>query len=210
MSLLIGYGPDAPSKKLFLLKSSSKAAECSANMGSKHSNPDVDGGIKEMFKRTYGFILTVEDLSPNIGVFWYFFAEVFDFFRNFFLLVIHINIIFMILSLAIRLKHRPCFLAFVYVAICSMLKTYPSVADSALCLSLLEMHFSFVLFCGFVGVNLLSPVMDNLWIWRGTGNANFYFATAIAYVALQIILVVDSTSAMLNCDRNLKKLFTAS
>ncbi|KAH9604462.1 hypothetical protein KSS87_022348, partial [Heliosperma pusillum] len=162
LSLLIGYGPDALSKKLFLLKSSSKAAECSADMGSKHSNPDVaaspfswrlvlmfllwasawsfyvlvfcgisvrqDGGIKEMFKRTYGFILTVEDLSPNIRVFWYFFAEVFDFFRNFFLLVIHINIIFMILPLAIRLKHRPCFLAFVYVAICSMLKTYPSVS----------------------------------------------------------------------------------
>ncbi|XP_074281323.1 uncharacterized protein LOC141606188 isoform X1 [Silene latifolia] len=252
LSLLIGYGPDAPSKKLFLLKRSSKAAESSVGTGSKHSNPDVtashfswrpvlmfllwtsawsfyvlvlcvisvrqDGGIKEMFKRTYGFILTVEDLSPNIGVFWYFFAEVFEFFRNFFLLVIHINIIFMILPLAIRLKHRPCFLAFVYVAICSMLKTYPSVADSALCLGLLglfinqlaEMHFSFVLFCGFVGVNLLSPVMHNLWIWRGTGNANFYFATAIAYAALQIILVVDSTSAMLNCDRKLKKLCTAS
>ncbi|KAL2902364.1 Phosphatidylinositol glycan anchor biosynthesis class U protein [Bienertia sinuspersici] len=175
-----------------------------------------NGGLQEMFKRTYGFILTVEDLSPNIGVLWYFFAEVFDFFRNFFLLVIHFNILFMILPLAIRMKHRPCFLAFVYVAICSMLKTYPSVADSALCLGLfglfinqlLDMHFSFVLFCGYVGVNLLSPVMHNLWIWRGTGNANFYYATAIAYAALQIILVVDSASAMLNHDRWLRKLTT--
>jgi len=38
------------------------------------------------------------------------------------------NILFMILPLAIRLKHRPCFLAFVYIAICSMLKSYPSVS----------------------------------------------------------------------------------
>uniref|UniRef100_A0A7N0UBG5 GPI transamidase subunit PIG-U n=1 Tax=Kalanchoe fedtschenkoi TaxID=63787 RepID=A0A7N0UBG5_KALFE len=28
------------------------------------------GGLLNMFKRTYGFILTVEDLSPNIGVQW--------------------------------------------------------------------------------------------------------------------------------------------
>lgn len=27
-------------------------------------------GLGEMFKRTYGFILSVEDLSPNIGVLW--------------------------------------------------------------------------------------------------------------------------------------------
>nr|XP_027082773.1 phosphatidylinositol glycan anchor biosynthesis class U protein-like isoform X2 [Coffea arabica]XP_027085656.1 phosphatidylinositol glycan anchor biosynthesis class U protein-like isoform X2 [Coffea arabica] len=151
------------------------------------------GGLWEMFERTYGFILTVKDLSPNIGVLWYFFAEVFEFFRNFFLIVCHANILFMILPLAIRLYHRPCFLAFVYMAISSILKSYPSVGDSALYLGLLalfanelaEMQFSFFLFCGYVGVSLLSPVMHNLWIWRGTGNANFYFATAMAYACFQ-------------------------
>ncbi|KAL3818104.1 hypothetical protein ACJIZ3_004009 [Penstemon smallii] len=86
------------------------------------------GGLAEMFKRTYGFILTVKDLSPNIGVLWYFFAEVFEYFRNFFLIVFHVNILFMILPLAIRLNHRPCFLAFVYLAISSILKSYPSVS----------------------------------------------------------------------------------
>lgn len=58
----------------------------------------------------------------------YFFAEVFDFFRNFFLMVFNMNIIFMVLPLAIRLKHRPCFLAFVYTAIVAILKSYPSVS----------------------------------------------------------------------------------
>ncbi|XP_070038872.1 uncharacterized protein LOC107799307 isoform X2 [Nicotiana tabacum] len=143
------------------------------------------GGLSEMFRRTYGFILTVKDLSPNI---------------------------------AIRLKHRPCFLAFVYMAICSMLKPYPSVGDSALYLALLalfcnelaEMQFSFFLFCGYVGVSLLSPVMHNLWIWRGTGNANFYFATGMAYACFQIVLVVESVSAMLNHDRKIRKLVAAT
>ncbi|KAJ7954504.1 Phosphatidylinositol glycan anchor biosynthesis class U [Quillaja saponaria] len=174
------------------------------------------GGLWELFKRTYGFILTVQDLSPNLGVLWYFFAEVFDFFRNFFLIVFHGNILCMIIPLAIRLNHRPCFLAFVYIVISSMLKSYPSVGDSALYLGLLglfanelaDVKFSFLLFCGYVGVSLLSPVMHNLWIWRGTGNANFYFGTAMAYACFQIILVVESVSAMLNHDRMLRKLST--
>ncbi|RXH95468.1 hypothetical protein DVH24_007968 [Malus domestica] len=182
------------------------------------------GSLREMFERMYGFILTVQDLSPNI--------EVFDFFRNFFLIVFHMNILFIIFPLAIRLKHRPCFLAFVYITISSMLKSYPSVSspcalevsyftlvgDSALYIGLLgwfvnelsgklvEMRFSFCLFSVYVGVFLLSPVMHNLWIWRGTGNANFYFATAITYACLQIVLVIESVSAMLNQDRKLRKL----
>ncbi|KAG8382290.1 hypothetical protein BUALT_Bualt05G0061400 [Buddleja alternifolia] len=247
---LLGYGLDAPPRKLFL--------QSNLQVGEERSTDNVEvklqtknpaetalfswrrvihfllwasiwvsyvlilcaisvneyGGLGEMFKRTYGFILTVKDLSPNIGVLWYFFAEVFDFFRNFFLIVFHVNILFMILPLAIRLNHRPCFLAFVYLAISSMLKSYPSVGDAALYLSLLalfvnelaEMQFSFFLFCGYVGVSLLSPVMHNLWIWRGTGNANFYFATAMAYACFQIILVVESVNAMLNYDRKIRKL----
>ncbi|KAG5039679.1 hypothetical protein JHK82_011828 [Glycine max] len=252
--LLLGYGPDAPPRKLFCQRknlevgNSTPSDSCSeeeAKNQLKVANvfswrPVVFflfwtllwssyvlvlcgicvqqyGGLHELFKRTYGFILTTQDLSPNIGVLWYFFAEVFDFFRNFFLIVFHGNILLMIAPLALRLNHRPCFLAFVYIVISSMLKSYPSVGDSALYLGLLglfayelkDMQFSFFLFSGYVGVSLLSPVMHNLWIWRGTGNANFYFATAIAYACLQIILVVESVSAMLNHDRKLTKLYTA-
>ncbi|KAG5539696.1 hypothetical protein RHGRI_020043 [Rhododendron griersonianum] len=277
--LLLGYGPDAPPRKLLLQKfRESCSCDCSSqdkeqtSLHKELANQSVQpmlfswkpvvfftlwacmwafyvlvlcaisvkqyGGLREMFKRTYGFILTVEDLAPNIGVLWYFFAEVFDFFRNFFLIVFHVNILFMLLPLAIRLNHRPCFLAFVYIAIASMLKSYPSVGDLALYMGLLglfinelagkisiqlyaDMQLSFFLFCGYVGVSLLSPVMHNLWIWRGTGNANFYFATAMAYACLQvciifsfisfmktltIILVVESVGAMLNHDRKLRKL----
>ncbi|KAH6790767.1 GPI transamidase subunit PIG-U [Perilla frutescens var. frutescens] len=246
---LLGYGLDAPPRKLFVLNNLQIGEERSPDHVELKSPSDKlsktnfswwrviifflwasiwtsyvlilcaismkeYGGLGAMFKRTYGFILAIEDLSPNIGVLWYFFAEVFDFFRNFFLIVFHVNILFMILPLAIRLNHRPCFLAFVYLAVSSMLKSYPSVGDSALYLSLLvlfvnelaEMQFTFFLFCGYVGISLLSPVMHNLWIWRGTGNANFYFATAMGYACFQIILVVESVSAMLNYDRKIRKL----
>ncbi|AAF18694.1 unknown protein; 55290-58984 [Arabidopsis thaliana] len=208
---LLGYGLDAPPIKLFLQTRSVENEESSTSTVSKQAklkqtthlpflwktvahflfwvllwslyvlilcalSLNKYGGLEEMFKRTYGFILSIEDLSPNIGVFWYFFAEVFDFFRNFFLIVLH-------------------------------------VGDSALYLSLwalfvnelLDMKFSFFLFCGYLGISLLSPVMHNLWIWRGTGNANFYFGNAIGYACFQIVFVVESVSAMLNHDRALKR-----
>lgn len=231
--LILGYGPDTPPPKLFMEKSSD-ATRSSVHIFSWGpivqffvwaaiwscyilllSNIFLKGfdGVYEMLKKTHGFVLTVEDLSPNIGVLWYFFAEVFIFFRVFFLIVFHVNILFMVCPLAIRLKHRPCFLAFVYIVISSMLKSYPSVGDAALYLSLLglfanelaEMKFSFFIFCGYIGISLLSPVMHNLWIWRGTGNANFYFATGLAYNCLQSVLVVESLRAMMNHDRKLKK-----
>jgi hypothetical protein len=44
-------------------------------------------------------------------------------------MVFNMNIMFMVLPLAIRLKHRPCFLAFVYSAIIAILKSYPSVSS---------------------------------------------------------------------------------
>nr|CAB3450725.1 unnamed protein product [Digitaria exilis] len=246
--LLLGYGPDAPPTKVFILKSSS-ASKSDMSEYDKQTSLKVQrfswmtvlhfifwlfiwscyvlllssiilkkvGGLNEMFEKTYGFILTVKDLSPNIGVLWYFFAEVFDFFRSFFLIVFNMNIIFMVLPLAIRLKHRPCFLAFVYTGIVAMLKSYPSAGDSALYLGLLglfaselaEMQFTFFLFFGYIGVSLLSPVMHNLWIWRGTGNANFYFATGLAYTCLQTVLVVESVGSMIKHDRKLRLLVTS-
>ncbi|CAL9214738.1 unnamed protein product [Arabidopsis halleri] len=172
------------------------------------------GGLEEMFKRTYGFILRIEDLSPNIGVFWYFFAEVFDFSRNYLLIVFNLYILLTgIPPLAFRLKHRPCFLAFAYLAFSSILKSYPSVGDAALYLSfwalfvneLTDMEHSCFIFCGYIGFSLLSPVMHNIWIWRGTGNANFYFGNAMGYACFQFMFVEKSVTAMLNHDQALKK-----
>uniref|UniRef100_A0A0D3EWS9 GPI transamidase subunit PIG-U n=1 Tax=Oryza barthii TaxID=65489 RepID=A0A0D3EWS9_9ORYZ len=172
--LLLGYGPDTPPAKVFRLKISSASKTEVPDNDRFSTSRDVQqfmwkpvfyfvlwmffwscyvlllssmilnkvDGLQEMFEKTYGFILTVKDLSPNIGVLW-----------SFFLIVINMNIVFMVLPLAIRLKHRPCFLAFVYTAIVAMLKSYPS----------------------------------------GTGNANFYFATGLAYTCIQTVLVVESS-----------------
>ncbi|KAG6548336.1 hypothetical protein Mapa_010115 [Marchantia paleacea] len=170
--------------------------------------------LKEMLFETYGFILHVEDLSPNLGLFWYFFTEVFTHFRDFFIMVFHANILFVLVPLTIRLHHRPLFLAYVMVAITTMLKSYPSIGDAAISLGLLglctpelaDFRFSFFVLNGYLVVAILSPSMYNLWIWRGTGNANFYFAMALVYACVQSILIIESVGTVIRHDRNLDRL----
>lgn len=43
------------------------------------------GNFYEFVSATYGFQLLVPDLTPNVGLWWYFFIEIFDSFREFFL-----------------------------------------------------------------------------------------------------------------------------
>ncbi|MBV97537.1 Phosphatidylinositol glycan anchor biosynthesis class U protein, partial [Eschrichtius robustus] len=80
----------------------------------------------------YGFILSVPDLTPNIGLFWYFFAEMFEHFSLFFVCVFQINVFFYTIPLAIKLKEHPIFFMFIQIAIISIFKSYPTVGDVAL------------------------------------------------------------------------------
>lgn len=48
-------------------------------------------GDWDFLEATYGFILSAPDLTPNIGLFWYFFTEMFEHFRLFFLAVFQLN-----------------------------------------------------------------------------------------------------------------------
>jgi len=71
----------------------------------------------EFIRSTYGFLLTVSDLAPNVGIFWYFFTEVFDHFRTFFVFVFQIHAFIYVAPLTIRLRRHPLFLAYGLLAL---------------------------------------------------------------------------------------------
>ncbi|OCT78291.1 hypothetical protein XELAEV_18029398mg [Xenopus laevis] len=48
------------------------------------------------------YLLQVPDLTPNIGLFWYFFAEMFEHFSLFFVCIFQINVFFYTLPLTIN------------------------------------------------------------------------------------------------------------
>lgn len=149
---------------------------------------------------TYLFVLRVPDLLPNMGLFWYFFTEMFDHFVTFFTYVFQLNAFVYTLPLAIRLHNAPLVNAILQMAIVAVFKSYPSMAETGLYLSLMPcivaylfplMRNFLVYSCMFLVAIVLAPVMFYLWVGSGGGNANFYFAITLVYSVAQIFLIID-------------------
>uniref|UniRef100_F6UA73 Phosphatidylinositol glycan anchor biosynthesis class U n=1 Tax=Macaca mulatta TaxID=9544 RepID=F6UA73_MACMU len=153
----------------------------------------------------YGFILSVPDLTPNIGLFWYFFAEMFEHFSLFFVCVFQINVFFYTIPLAIKLKEHPIFFMFIQIAIIAIFKSYPTVGDVALYMAFFPvwnhlyrfLRNIFVLTCIIIVCSLLFPVLWHLWIYAGSANSNFFYAITLTFNVGQILLISDYFYAFL-------------
>lgn len=153
----------------------------------------------QFLRSTYGCICAVPDLTPNIGVFWYFFTEVFEHFRVFFLWIFQLNAFVYMVPLGIRLRKEPLLLFFLVVALTAVFKSYPSIGDVALYTSLLPiwrhvfpyMKQYFLVGCIFVSCSALAPLLWHLWIFSSSANANFYFGITLAFNTGQIFLITD-------------------
>lgn len=168
-------------------------------------------GSWDYIPSVYGFILSVPDLTPNIGLFWYFFAEMFEHFRLFFLCVFQINVFFYTIPLSIKLKEQPVFLMFMQLAVISIFKSYPTVGDLALYLAFLPVwsHLHrflrniFLVTCVLITCSALFPVLWHLWIYAGSANSNFYYAITLLFNVAQILLVSDYFYAFLRREHHL-------
>ncbi|XP_034187185.1 phosphatidylinositol glycan anchor biosynthesis class U [Osmia lignaria lignaria] len=149
---------------------------------------------------TLGFILTVPDLRPNIGLYWYFFTEMFEHFRWLFIASFQINVsLLYIVPLALRLRHDPMLLAFSYLAIAAIFKPYPCIGDVGFYMSLLPLwkHLfqytqqGFFVGCFMLFCTVFAPTVWYQWIYSRSANANFYFGVTLAFAIAQIFLLTD-------------------
>jgi len=147
----------------------------------------------------FEYILGIADQTPNVGLFWYFFTEVFEHFEPFFLIIFHFNVLFYSIPLSIKLMSHPVALSFTLLAVISIFKSYPTLGDTTLWLALIPMwSHSFMylrdsmvtLFSMFTSC-LMFPVMWFVWISANAANANFYFASSLAFSICQIYLLCD-------------------
>jgi phosphatidylinositol glycan class U len=96
-------------------------------------------GSTQFLTSTYGTPLLLPDLTPNVGLWWYFFIEMFDSFREFFLGVFWLHMASYVGGLTIRVRKQPLFVVVALVGIFAVFQPYPSVADSALFLGLVPL-----------------------------------------------------------------------
>ncbi|XP_059081509.1 phosphatidylinositol glycan anchor biosynthesis class U protein-like [Tigriopus californicus] len=154
---------------------------------------------------TYGFILSVPELTPNMGLFWYFFTEMFEHFRVFFVCTFQINAFIYVIPLAIKLRHDPFLLAFTLIGLTAIFKSYPSYGDVGFYLALLPIlsHLFpytkqlFVVAVMLTVTTVLGPILYHLWIYNGSANANYFFAINLVFGTAQIFLLTDLLFAYL-------------
>lgn len=83
------------------------------------------------------FSLNHRDLQPNIGLFWYFFTEMFEHFRPLFLFSFQMNAtVLYLVPLTIKLHKQPIFLATILIALTSIFRSYPCIGDIAFYMAL--------------------------------------------------------------------------
>ncbi|VDK46429.1 unnamed protein product [Anisakis simplex] len=144
-------------------------------------------------------LLSAPDFTPNVGIFWYFFTEVFNHFRLFFLWVFQLNVFVYLFPLTLTLRSNAFLLLHQFLILLSVFASYPTMTDSAIYLSLLPIFLSLhkyarwtlVIAVTWATCVVLLPVMWRMWIVSGSGNANFYFAVTLCYSMAQIFLMTD-------------------
>jgi GPI-anchor transamidase subunit U len=162
----------------------------------------------EFVDEVFGFELLVRDLTPNLGLFWYLFTEMFKEFALFYLCVLQFFVFVFAWPLSIRLERHPLLLFWVLLASANTFRAYPAVGDLASTLALVplllavvrELKYSYIIFIAWVFLAGLAPIFWHIWIHAGSGNANFFYALNLVHTMAQIHLIVDTVAAVLRRD----------
>ncbi|KAF2007265.1 CDC91 cell division cycle 91-like protein [Amniculicola lignicola CBS 123094] len=170
-------------------------------------------GSWEFLAATYGVRLLLPDLTPNVGLWWYFFTEMFDSFREFFLGVFWLHVASYMPGLTIRLRTQPLFVATTLTGIFAVFTPYPSAADASLYLSLVPlfrhlfplMRYTFLASATILYASFLGPAFYYLWIYAGSGNANFFYAITLVWSLGLSIVVGDSLYAALRDELDVER-----
>lgn len=100
----------------------------------------LTGGSWEFLASTHGVHLLLPDLTPNVGLWWYFFIEMFDSFREFFLGVFWLHLAGYVGGLSVRVRSQPLFIITCLLGIFAIFKPYPSISDTSLYFAMLPLY----------------------------------------------------------------------
>ncbi|CAI5709531.1 unnamed protein product [Peronospora destructor] len=161
-------------------------------------------------EETYVWVAKFSDLTPNIGIFWYFFMEVFDRFIPYFLFVMHLHPVIYIVPIYLRLAHRPQAYACALIGTFSLFQAYPSFGDFGFFLSLLALHPKtimtienrFVYVIGLGAATCMLPVMWFLWLFPASGNANFFYNQTLVYQIFSSQIITAFVGATMKRDKD--------
>ncbi|KAJ3793319.1 PIG-U-domain-containing protein [Lentinula aff. detonsa] len=152
---------------------------------------------------TWGTSLSLPSMTPNPGLWWYFFTEMFDHFRPFFLVVFNVHLLMYVAPICIKFQHDPLYALFILVGILATFKSYPTLSDHGLFIAFWGifpevypyLRHPFPTTLVLIHSALLQPLFAHLWLSHGTGNANFYYASTLVGACAGGMAIVDAVWA---------------
>ncbi|KAI0689071.1 GPI transamidase subunit PIG-U [Cytidiella melzeri] len=167
----------------------------------------VCGGSWAWMEKTWGAFFLLPDLTPNPGLWWYFFTEMFDHFRPFFLMVFSFHLLIYVLPICIKFQHDTLYAIFLIAGVLATFKPYPTLSDPGLFLSMWALFpetYSYlrnpiVTTLIHLHASLLLPLFNHLWLATGTGNANFFYASTLVFGMANGAGLLDAVWAGLAC-----------
>jgi GPI-anchor transamidase subunit U len=137
----------------------------------------------------------------------------FDSFRNFFLGVFWIHLSSYVGGLTIRLRRQPLFVITTLLGTFAIFKPYPSISDTSLFLAMLPlyrhvfplMRYTFLALSTILYATLLGPAFYYLWIYAGSGNANFFYAITLVWSLGLSLLLADALFAVLRDETEVER-----
>lgn len=153
----------------------------------------------------YASIIKFKKITPNLGLWWYFFTEIFEFFTNFYLAIFNIYNFIFVIPLTMRFivtgnKMSLIFVIWISIGLINFSKPYPVLADYSLFYSsvfLFKPIFEYLKFTLLVSyliliiVLLQAPIFYVVWMLLYSGNANFFYAISLVLGIVSMIIMSD-------------------
>ena len=150
----------------------------------------VVSGNWHFVRQGWGFVLTAPDSRPNIGVWWYYMIEQFEYFRPLFTFVFQFWIVALVGPLTAHMRGQPLALWWLVNATTACFRSYPSYSEQTFYLCSLAIftdicsnyRMAFLAAHVYVYVWVMNPMLYRLWIYLGSGNSNFYYGFTLGLV----------------------------
>ncbi|SMN19828.1 similar to Saccharomyces cerevisiae YLR459W GAB1 GPI transamidase subunit, involved in attachment of glycosylphosphatidylinositol (GPI) anchors to proteins [Maudiozyma saulgeensis] len=165
----------------------------------------INGNNWNFLRANYMVLLNFEIVTPNLGIWWYFFIEMFTEFIPFFKGTFGLFLLSFVIPLAIRFCAQPFCASITILGWLILTKPYPVLGDYGFWFSFLAyfvpiagyMRYKVFSMLLFIHGIMLSPIFYHLWIGSGSGNSNFFYAVSLVNALAIGTILSDLIWAML-------------
>ncbi|OWB56257.1 hypothetical protein B5S28_g2152 [[Candida] boidinii] len=157
----------------------------------------------------YGTVIMFKKINPNLGLWWYFFTEMFEFFSKFFIVVFNIYSFIFVIPVTIRFSKNLIFAIWILIGFINFSKAYVTIGDISLFFGMLliwkplfkRLRVSpLISLLSILVLLILLPVFYYVWMNLYSGNANFFYAIGLAFSLLQNLILTDFIWSYLQID----------